>query len=400
MLFAHLLPVVLAQALFVVHQEFLRGLQMSHAGGIAESIERRSREVRCPGEWMFFFEWAVWASKENVSVHLLFGSSIVDVLGVFAPKLRSAFVRETHRVAAVRIDAEGTLLSATRQNGHRPDVNHFVIGCPIMGRQEPEAIDDVPNVLRPQASCARLVARSIGWILKCTAAQGDCAVDCMVYHRGEERNAKSWAKIRQELADEMLRVRHEHLWHDAFITCQEMDDTAYIPKHVGKIVGGMGPPMVDDKLQAVHKDNQLASASNKTASGSSGSSSCQVASCQAASGQAASRLGASDQKIEEQQPKECASPKMLPNDLEYFQDWLRKQSQEEQQRITSSYFRYAEAEEKWLADHPRVRASLAVQGPRRAYRSTHLRLQRAVGMQYLAWLAEQGFRLPKRMVRP
>ena len=59
--------------------------------GIA--MAQRAKQVRLPvyiGVW----EWVAWAVSHSTPVHILFGSNLVDVCGVFAPEARPLLGRE------------------------------------------------------------------------------------------------------------------------------------------------------------------------------------------------------------------------------------------------------------------------------------------------------------------
>ena len=85
---------------------------------------RRADEVRHQRQYLGFFEWVVWAVLRNVSVHMLFGSEVVDVGLLFGPSIAPAAgdIRGTHRVVACRVTGVGGLLSAVGPRSLKPEV--------------------------------------------------------------------------------------------------------------------------------------------------------------------------------------------------------------------------------------------------------------------------------------
>ena len=90
--------------------------------------------------------------------------------------------------------------------------------------------------------CARKQAVSVGWLLKETQALGDCGIDCMAYYDEVARSDASWRKIRHEIYMFMNSVKHIPTWQDAFVACQEVDESSNVSKSWESMVGGMGPP--------------------------------------------------------------------------------------------------------------------------------------------------------------
>ena len=72
----------------------------------------------------------MWGFLKNVTVHMLFGSQVVDVTQVFGPTRSPEPHRSIHRVAAVRAASGLGYRSAVApgSSGHVPVINHFVVG--------------------------------------------------------------------------------------------------------------------------------------------------------------------------------------------------------------------------------------------------------------------------------
>ena len=98
---------------------------MSDAAALEIAVRQRAHAVRRAGSWIGLFEWAVWATVERLRVHVLFGESSVDVLGVFAP-MKSLELgpasRDVYVVAAELLEG----FSLVPGGGVLPRVNHWL----------------------------------------------------------------------------------------------------------------------------------------------------------------------------------------------------------------------------------------------------------------------------------
>lgn len=186
---------------------------------VARSIRRRAAEVRHMGEYIGFWEWVVWSFLRDVPVHMLFGSTIVDVRRVFGPAA-PAPKGGIHRVAAVQCSGGGYRSAAVQTNrGHVPIVNHFLVGTAtnaVVNVEEATSLREIRG-----DKCAARAAMRVGWVLKHTTRAGDCGIDVMAYHAGLVRVPSTWQKIRADLAKFMLDVQDQKDWQDAFVACQD-----------------------------------------------------------------------------------------------------------------------------------------------------------------------------------
>ena len=90
---------------------------------------------------------------KGVSVHMLFGSTIINLRTVFGPPVTEPHHR-THRVVAVRIAGGNAYHSAVAPgaSGHVPVCNHFVIG--VAPRSLVDVDVSVATGHRRQSTCA------------------------------------------------------------------------------------------------------------------------------------------------------------------------------------------------------------------------------------------------------
>ena len=169
---------------------------------------------------------------------MLFGENIVDLRGWFGPDLPPQVLGAVHRVIAVKMHATGKMLSsASTLVG---DVNHCVIGVAASGQGSTNL--EAPAVDPTRSLSARRAAMSAGWLLKLTNAIGDCGIDCFSYHDNQARAPVVWKALRAELADFMMHVREDKVWHDVFKSCSEMRLGPGGRPGGSKAIGSMGPP--------------------------------------------------------------------------------------------------------------------------------------------------------------
>ena len=174
------------------------------------AIVRRLCEVRKPGRYLGFLEWIAWGVHWNRRVLMLYGDQVWDLMELFAPALPARKFEGECRVAAVRVQTHGEMLSAS---AHLLP-NHFLIGV-ASGHARDEGSPTHPS------TSARRAALHVGWLLKDTVMQGDCGVDVMAYHLGLERGQPSWNLIRNSIVAFLSVHMHEALWQDIAEVCQE-----------------------------------------------------------------------------------------------------------------------------------------------------------------------------------
>ncbi len=67
----------------------------------------------------------------------------------------------------------------------------------------------------------------------------------MSHYDEVDRSEASWRKIRHDVYMFMNSVKHIPAWQDAFVACQEVEDSSNVSRKRKNIVGGMGPPSED-----------------------------------------------------------------------------------------------------------------------------------------------------------
>jgi hypothetical protein len=68
---------------------FLNSLHRTMPGDLEaeEAILDRAAEMRRLGAFIGLFEWVCWSEHTQVNVHMLIGSQLIDLRGMFAPGL-------------------------------------------------------------------------------------------------------------------------------------------------------------------------------------------------------------------------------------------------------------------------------------------------------------------------
>jgi len=178
---------------------------------MADAIAARAVAVRRPGEFIGFFEWAVWSELRQASVLMLLGTNVVrlrDLLGLAA--LPSG--RPVHYVVAVR--GGGKAWRAVRDVRR---ASHFLIGVAAAAIKVGEG-----GVRQSDPQSAKAAAFKVGWRLLETNATGDCGPDCMAYWGGFPRNPRGWTEIRGTMADFMVERQADPAWIALYSMCGEV----------------------------------------------------------------------------------------------------------------------------------------------------------------------------------
>ena len=89
---------------------------------VCHAIRARADEVREHGEYIGFFEWLVWGILSGVRVHMVIGTSLLDVIAVFAPSM-----------GIVDIDGDSRRRS-THTCTHTHTHTHIHRGAKLVGR--------------------------------------------------------------------------------------------------------------------------------------------------------------------------------------------------------------------------------------------------------------------------
>ena len=149
----------------------------------------RAVDIRPSDVYLGFLEWGTWGHLQNRRVRMLFGSTMHDVMDLFAPGISVADPAtpwvDIHVAAVVCTGTYGVWQVAA---GDLPFVNHYVIGAAM---QRDAGAEDSGSAGGAFASCTRIGALRAGWVLHATAEEGNCAVDAMAHFQGFERGAGS-----------------------------------------------------------------------------------------------------------------------------------------------------------------------------------------------------------------
>ena len=100
----------------------------------ATALHNRATQIREPGVYIGFLEWIIWGLANKMTVLMLFGDAIQDIIDMFAPlavpdDLRVCWAQAL--VAVVRCTIGGEVQAAS---GLHPQVNHFMIGSVVRPR--------------------------------------------------------------------------------------------------------------------------------------------------------------------------------------------------------------------------------------------------------------------------
>ena len=101
-----------------------------------QAMVQRACEVM-DGDYIGLFEWLCWSFLRTKTVHMMFGSNIID-LGTFAPVIFPPGQKRQSCSVIGCLVAEEMLYSAVRPG--KPDfptLNHYVIGVPLQDASAP-----------------------------------------------------------------------------------------------------------------------------------------------------------------------------------------------------------------------------------------------------------------------
>ena len=207
---------------------FLLLVAMSlEAASVAEEIRQRADTLRLDGEWIGTFDQLIYAALRQRRVQVCFGTQVVDLIQLFAPWLA---LSSDSPLAPARFTGcvayEDKLLTAIRDDGCFPKMNHWIIGVPIEGVcidvvAEADALTEKATAGTKKYVDASLAASKAGWLVKPIAVDGNCGIDVMSYFDCKPRLNEVFSAIRNELADFMEGVADQELWQDCFIACAE-----------------------------------------------------------------------------------------------------------------------------------------------------------------------------------
>ena len=370
---------------------------------IAEQIRLRAAQLRMDVEYIGLFDLTIYAALRKRRVRACFGTEVVDLIGLFAP-WANASLDETLRPANfVGCVATGghKLVVATSEDGFFPKLNHWVIGLPVAGVVD---LDAEAAAAPPKKYLdARLAAGKAGLHVKVTVTDGNCGIDCMSFWDGTPRHKKTWAAIREEVADYMREVADQDLWHDTFRACAESKTEETVasekaasakaasakaaaakekPPEVG-CAAGLGSTFLKWCKKVPKPSSFMKKAESPT--------SAAVAAAEEAESPPGATAGASSDKASAKSDASGASAR-VPEKSEHasFEEWLNANAGEPWVRAaTGDYAAYKELEDIWKAKHPRAKAAKPMK-PSRARHDRKLHYKGWVASQYAAWRAGPG----------
>lgn len=350
-----------------------------------QCLRNRATEVRHPGVYLGFLEWVAFAHLYNRRVLMLFGTSIVDVMAVFAPGMDYAKpaqpVSDAH-VACVKIGLNGALLAA---HGH-PQVNHFVIGIP--GPRFEYIAAGANTNPGDVALCAHEAAKCAGWSLKATIAQGDCGVDAMCWCLGYLQDHEARAAMRKRIASFLTEVANDDVWQEIAKACQEDDEPVsdtgpgqHSRTEWSSVLGESLPPLPPpSSAPEVCRDYLPLVASNAV----------ETAGVILQSDEVSAMALAPPSEAVEVAPQSIApasSPKAVSGSREYRR-WLSELPSVQLDEVTSSMCKLKEAEHAMWQSKPKRRSSSL--RPKRRCTSTLLGHRMETAEAYAEWMATEG----------
>ena len=92
----------------------------------ADRLRARAREVRHDASYGGIFEMCVWSSMRKTALFLVYGVTVINVLGCFGKQLKASEKDKAHTILVGKM-IDGRLMSASKPKQTMPDVNHFVI---------------------------------------------------------------------------------------------------------------------------------------------------------------------------------------------------------------------------------------------------------------------------------
>ena len=191
---------------------------------IVLQIRARAEIAGIDYDWIGFYEWLIWSSLRQRTVHLVLNDNVVNINAVFGP-LVSPFLAtcsDPAYVAGVQMVAGGHLQSSGCVNG-RPVINHFVVAIPLSAgdRHTFETQEVLGSGTSWNGQSAFASARRAGFGLLCTVADGNCGTESMLFLEGTDSSPVALTNLRSELKAEMLRTAIDARWQEVFHVTQE-----------------------------------------------------------------------------------------------------------------------------------------------------------------------------------
>lgn len=195
-------------------------------------VAQRAAAVSSLGIWWGFADWIAWAWMTETQLTMHFGASAMLVLDVFCPPLIADRARTWNRhlhVICCKFTRKGSSLASTLGA-----VNHFVYALPTNETVYVEPCEKMCAALTAGQSghgSLREAERRLvndfgrrGHVVFLTAADGNCAPDCVAAHDGRPSAPLSWKEIRIIASQGLLRLRFEAWFQDTWRACQEEKD--------------------------------------------------------------------------------------------------------------------------------------------------------------------------------
>ena len=152
-----------------------------------QGIKSRAAQVAEPAEWIGFFEWFVIARLYKVRILLVFGNNVFDVHGVFGQGFPAYEPTATWYVVAVKLDGTATPKSGVKPDSCQLDVNHFMIGVPILNgcSGTPHLAIDLEKDISYKGSkrqSANAACQELNLSVRDTQAYDECGIDTVAFH--------------------------------------------------------------------------------------------------------------------------------------------------------------------------------------------------------------------------
>ena len=334
--------------------------------------------------WVSTIGWFFSASR-SLRILFVFGSNVVDIAEIFAPRIAAHYRLEPH--------PDGNVVVVTTADGKeahygvdgRVRMNHFMLGVPLLGvpANAPGPPCPAVPVDARNARLAQTAAAEAGYGLRVTELMGNCAIDTMALLLGAPRTLAGFRALRFALRTSMLATADSKIWQDAFESCQEDDGEAVVALPHGKGVGGpppLPPPAPKPTAGAAAK-------AAKTRLWRGGKAVPRTAPAPIGAGSGCLGVG-------EARPAEplaldvSALEAIVPKPMEKvtsFSDYIKALPAEQKLAVCKSYDTFLFTERKWLLANPRVQNRIEKQSKIKTYRTHYMRHRVAMGFGYLEW---------------
>ena len=382
---------------------------------VAKQIVARAATVRRQGEYIGFFEFAIWCFLRRRNLCLNLGTKWVH-LDELHPMLqeytRAQDSKTSAHIAGCHWDDELSTWAAIHEE-YKFALGHYVAAVPL---------DDKPPT---QEVCRTLQYQlyALGYMIIGTAAQGDCGIDALAYYDNDfvDLGLVEYRKLRYELATAMRTFANEVSWQKVFRACQENGDEAP-PDLVEEVSSGdeacyssdddtsdsgsshdsdqgfwqqfeadvLADALTTETVTSTRAETSGSARGCKEPSGSTATvppaeTSGSARGCRETSGSTATvaPVAMSTGTVDMSTATSTHAPARGRPQFKLFRQYLAELSVEELRKIAGSLGAYRACESRFYADHPppqRARAKLATRT------SCALHQTLALGRSYQKWL--------------